>query len=427
MMKRVVLVLLTFLLATGLFAQELTWLHEGDAFYKDWPGVDSEGFSSLVQKVVYKFEKANPGVRVRPMVSDISTGSNFTLDTQLASGNPPDVITRTGMMVSKLMNDTWAIRPGNYVSLDDYSKFGLEAGSKNGVIYALPIGQAPSVMAVNLDDLASVGYTLPAPEKWTTDEYLSLARKLKAKGKYITALFAQNQSSDHWWMYWFIAFGAKLYDNGDYTKTALNSPQAVKALKFMKQLQDEGLIPPNPGELNDDMALDMWCKKEITTLAMQIGHAAMMQAYVKQGIVDKEFAFTFVEFPHAPGMPRTPAIAGVTLAVGHKTKDEKRNALVAKLMIAVTGVDVQILDGYSGNFPTSKSAIAALTKPNPYWKTVKGILDQVGFWDRGSMLPQFPEIRAQMFPLMQEFYAGRITAENLLKKYESKVNEILAR
>jgi hypothetical protein len=32
-----------------------------------------------------------------------------------------------------------------------------------------------------------------------------------------------------------------------------------------------------------------------------------------------------------------------------------------------------------------------------------------------------------MFPLMQEFYAGRITAENLLKKYESKVNEILSR
>lgn len=427
-MKRFLLILLFALsLVSLLGAQELVFLHEGDSYFKDWPASKeyADGFVSIWQKVLFNFEKTHPGVKVRPIQSDLSAGSSMTLDTMLASGQPPDVVIRTGALVAKLLVDSYAIQPDKYVSVADFTTSGLDAGRKNGKLYALPMAVSVSTMAVNLDHLAKVGYTLPPAANWTTDAYLTLGKALKEKGLYLTSLFAKNQSSDHWWMNWFMAFGAKIWTNGDYTKTTLNSPQAMAALKYLKQLVDLGYVPPNPGEIDDDMALDFWCKDQVTTLSMQIGHTVIMQTYAKQGTIAKEFKFDFVEFPHAVGAPRTPVIAGPTLVVGHKQKTEKLNKVVAELMLAVSSGDAQLISGISGNFPTSKKTLAMIKDPNVYWSTVNKIIGEVGIWDRGNTIPQFGEIRAVMFPLMQAFYAGKMSAEDVLKNYEAQVNKIL--
>ena len=64
-MKRVFLILFLALAAGALFAQtELTFLAEGDAYYKDWgpEGIKyADGFTTMNQKIVYNFQKANPG------------------------------------------------------------------------------------------------------------------------------------------------------------------------------------------------------------------------------------------------------------------------------------------------------------------------------------------------------------------------------
>jgi multiple sugar transport system substrate-binding protein len=429
-MKKLILIILVAFVAFGLSAQTtLTFLHEGDGYYKDWGDAGklyADGFSSVYQKIIFNFQKDHPGVLIRTMQSDLSTGSSLTLDTMLAAGTPPDIISRSGPIVAKLLVDSYAIQPDKYVDVSDFTKEGLAAGTKNGKLFALPFPMSVSTMGVNLDMLAEINYTIPAPEKWTTDEYLALGRALKAKGHYLTALFAKNQSSDHWWMQFFFVFGAKMYANQDYSKTLLNSPQAVKALNYMKQLVTEGLVPPNPGEIDDDMALDFWCKAEAATLDMQIGHTAIMQAYAKQGVIPKEFKFTFVEFPHSVGGARTPVVAGPTLVVGHKSNDEARNKLIAQFMLAVTSGDGQYISAISGNFPTSKKTIAMIKNPNPYWQTVQNIISTVGLWDRGGTIPQFNEIRATMFPLMQAFYAGQIDAQTVLSRYEKAVNGILA-
>jgi ABC-type glycerol-3-phosphate transport system substrate-binding protein len=429
-MKKLLMILFLGLLALSVGAQqiELTFLTEGDAYYKDWPdGLKyADGFSTQWQKVIYNYQKDNPGVLVRVMQSDLSSGDSRTLDTLLASGQAPDVITRTGQLVAKLMVDSYAIQPDKYIDVSDFTKEGLASATKNGKLFALPNAISVSSMGINLDMLAEVGYTLPTPDKWTLDEYLKLGRALKAKGHYLTSLFAKNQSSDHWWMSWLFTYGAKLYTNGDYSKTVINSPAAVKALNFMKQMITEQLVPPNPGEIDDDMALDYWCKGQVATLDMQIGHTAIMQSYAKQGVIPKEFKFTFVEFPHAVGAPRTPVVAGPTLVVGHKSNDEKRNLLVAKLMYVAASGDAQYISGISGNFPTSKKTLAMITNPNPYWVTVQNIISQVGLWDRGGTIPQFGEIRAQGFPLMQAFYTGQIDAQTVLNRYEKAVNAILS-
>lgn len=430
-MKRIAVVFLMALLALSAGAQELVFLHQGDGYYKDIPKewkVDGEGFTSIWQKAIYYFEKANPGVRVRVMQSDLSMGSSLTLDVLLASGNPPDVVLRTGAVLAKLMVDSFAIQPDKYLDVAKYfTQSGLDACKIGGKLFALPTEASVSTMAVNLDHLAAIDYTLPPPAQWTTDEFLSVGRKLKASGKYITGLFAQNQSSDAWWLNWFMAFGGKLYANGDYSKTVLNSPQSVKALNFMKQLLDEGLALPNPGELNDDIVLDEWCKGKISMLSMQIPHTSIMQSYAKQGTISKEFPFTFIEFPHAAGQPRTPVNTGYAIVVGHKTADEKRNAIVAKLMLAMADSDNQYFSGMSGNFPSSKAALAkiAVVGTNPYWKIQQDSLSANGTWDRGNTIPQYSEIRAQLFPLMQEFYVGRIDAQTVLSRYEKAVNSIL--
>jgi ABC-type glycerol-3-phosphate transport system substrate-binding protein len=432
-MKRAMIVALVMVAATlAVGAQTITFLHTGEYSYKEilangWTKVQTEGFSTPYQKMAWHLQQ-DTGYTVRPIQMDLSTGGTMTLDAMLAAGNPPDVIMDMEGRVAKLLTPAYAVEPDKLgVDVSDWTASSLAAATRNGHLYALPIAISAATLCVNTDMLASAGYTLPAQAQWTTDEFLKMAAALKVKGQYATVLFAKNQSSDSWWMNWFIAFGAKQYANYDYSKTLLNSPQAIAALKFMKTLVDKGYAVPNPGEVDDDAALDIWAKGQAAALALQVAHAATVDSYVQQGLLAKAFTYKFVEFPHAAGVAHVPVFANQTFTVGHKSGNAAKDKAIAKWMASVAGYEEQYISGSSGNFPTLKSLIADMGQgTNPHWGEEMSVLASAGTIDRGSSLATFPQIRAAMFPLMQQFYAGKLTAEQVLSQYETAVNAILA-
>ena len=73
-----------------------------------------------------------------------------------------------------------------------------------------------------------------------TDALLAMADDLKAQG--VTPL-VYNQTEPFWLVPWLGGFGGKVFAADGVTPT-LNTPEMVATLAWLKQLKDEGIVPP---------------------------------------------------------------------------------------------------------------------------------------------------------------------------------------
>lgn len=407
---------------------ELTFLHTPAGAPKDGVARGYKGIytsDDFFGAIAERFKATNPGVVVKDMVVDLSTGSTMTMDAMLAAGNAPDLYLDAALRASKYVDPAYALNLKSYVKdLDDFLPAEIAKVSRGGGVYALPYGIWATGMCVNMDIMADIGYQVP--DNWTIAQFDEMAAKAKAKGYYATYLFAQNQSSNQWWMWWFYAFGAQEFAGGDYTRTRINTPQAVAALKYMKSLIDRGYVRKDAAAVSDGEVLDDFAIGKVAAATMQTGHTGVVAAAAKAGKLKKEFAYKFVNFPHADGVAGTPAASGASIVVVKASKDEARNKAAASLAQYVCDMETQRWAAYVGlGYPTRKSMVDM----TPFSANDQKVLDVVGKYgtmDLGIASPKFPAVRASMFPLLQQFYQGKMTAEALLTQYEKTVNDIMA-
>ncbi len=361
--------------------------------------------------------QVRPDITVRKIAVDLSTGAAMTMDALVASGQAPDVYLDAAMRTAKYMVPGFALALDKYVGdWDDFFPGGLDAVRRGGKIYGIPWATWLTTMNTNTDLLARAGYEVKPG--WSIEDFLAMCRKVKAlgDGSSGTYLFAGNQSSDQWWMPWFAAFGARYYAVGDYSRNTLNSPQAVAALKFMKSLVDEGYVPRGAASNTDTEALTAFKAGKIATGSMQAAHA-----------VGSGFRYRFVEFPRAPGVAPVGAAAGLTSIIVHESKDEARNKAAALVAWTMTSPEAQRLNVYivAGSYMSRKS-VTDKGLLNERDDEILGVMHKNGVLDMGITMPKFTPIRAMMFPLLQQFYTGKMSAEDVLKTYEANVNEELA-
>jgi len=434
-MKRLLIMFMVLALALPAFARggaekanELVLLIGADISFEQYGIKEPSGAPTVHTRSIQAFQRENPGWIVRTVKVDLSSGSTLTIDALVAAGQAPDLYIDFAGRTGKYMVPEYALPLDPYITdLDKWNPSVLATATRNGKVMGLPLSSWGVALAVNTDLLAEAGAKLPAVKDWTTDAFLSIAEAIKQKlpGKYATCLFAKNQSSDQWWMGWFYAFGARVYAPGDYSRTVLNSPQAAAALRFQKLLVEQGYSPPNPEVLDDDVALDLWAKGKVAMLPMQAGHTMAMKGAVEQGVLAKPFNFVFTQLPHAPGLKSTPAAAGPTLAVAHKSGDAERNRAIARLAWYFANADYQAVEAQTvGGYP-SRLDVKVTWKTDPAWEQCLEVINQAGVMDLGITTPTFSEVRSQLFPLMQEFFIGKMTAEQVLATYEKNVNAIL--
>ena len=432
-MKRLVIFAMIIFLTTGLFARgqgekdvmTLTWVASGKPFaFPEWE--DPEGYAGAQEKLAAKFEKENPGVKVIVLYRDVTQGS-LTVDAMMAKGEPPDVWLDAQDYFLKYLNDDYALRLEEYIDTSIYYDHLIDLFTKNGHVYALPENNVAGGFAINLDMLDQIGYTMPAQEDWTTDEFLRLSAKLKAVGIPATMIITQNGISA-WNFPWLYAFGAEMYKDGDYSKVTINSPEAAAGLNYMKKLVDLGYAYPYPNELNEDAAVELFTTGQVFSSMMQNGHTDYwLPQQVAQGVIEKEFNLTFVETPHAPGREHTPAFGYQTIAVGHKSDNEERNKMVAKLTALAASTDMQYYTCVvGGGFPTIKGF-----EPNEgnaakaSRQAINKLRTAAGQMDLGDLSPHSQELVRPWKPLMQAFMDGKITAEEVLSQYEAEAIKII--
>lgn len=411
-MRRVFLVLLLALVAFSLSAQKLVFLHEGDAPFigEKWP--------TAFKRAVDIIETKYPGVKVELL--DASGGIqghlNVMLESLVASGQTPNVIDMTVMRASKFFKPGQALDLKEYVpnELKKWDPQFLARMTKNGKVYGISGTTWALALNINLDLAAEVGWKAPAPSsEWTMDSFMAFAKLLKAKGKYATVLFAGSNPIPYVTC-WFASFGVEMFKNGDYSRVTIDSPQTRKALAWMKQMIDEGYVPPNASQIIDD-----------DSVAMSAGGTIGVNLWGPSAPAKS----AYYPFPHVAGVKTGGTFQNYTAVVAIDKKDKRINQISAEL--AVAAVDEYWQNYMAGNtnpavnpaLPTMQGIAVAKTASNMY--QVAEIVRKFGIYDMGAEGSKYPVFRPVIRPFLAQYFDGVIDADTFIKKYEEAANEVL--
>jgi multiple sugar transport system substrate-binding protein len=247
------------------------------------------------------FKKKYPQVDFKANAIPSDNWASFadTVATQLAGGAKYDVL-NLATEGALLFADKGVVLP-----LDDLMKrdkvamdaaladthprlveFGKKYGLSDGNTYYIPSGGMNCMAAwVNKEVFAKAGVDLPTDD-WTWDEFLKAGRAIKSK----TGAFMFPVTAEYFVgiMPWLTTNGASTM-NEDWTIATCDTPQAIEAAAFARQLVVEKLSPP-PGGTFDRFELGIQGK-----LAVFGGGRWPVLAVRAAKAVDK---YEIFDFPH---------------------------------------------------------------------------------------------------------------------------------
>jgi multiple sugar transport system substrate-binding protein len=214
------------------------------------------------------WNKENPGVQIKmdEVVGDTWDYYRIKMMQQLAAGNPPDTV----------FTDVWYFRmystDGVFVNLEpfiekdaDFKKEDLwpvvventRSPDTNGEMYCLPYDYGTHALAYNIKLFDELGIPHLDPNKeydWEMD-ILPLAKELTIdmNGKKSTdpdfdpvriQRYGVNPYNYLFW--WYVTMsGGQCFDK-DYTKSTINSPEAIDGINFLNNLMNVDKVAPSP-------------------------------------------------------------------------------------------------------------------------------------------------------------------------------------
>lgn len=218
--------------------------------------------------LIEQFEAANPGIKVELTIT--SWDDHFAkIDAATAAGNLPDIVYAWQPNTAALMDkgaltditDVWEA-----IGVDNLPAGEHEVLTRDGKTYAIPFIGYPHALWYRSDWFEAAG--LAAPASW--DDMLAAARALTNDERKGICLFAKGLDSyyvtDH-----MLAAGAQAFDETG--AVAIDSPETIKVLEFIKAVNDEGLTPEGWTAMNmDDAKLPFIADK----CAMKIDSASFL-------------------------------------------------------------------------------------------------------------------------------------------------------
>jgi ABC-type glycerol-3-phosphate transport system substrate-binding protein len=321
----------------------------------------------------------------------------------------------------------YALPLNDYIrDLDAYLPGVLEPFTRDGKILALPVPGGAQGMAINLDLLEDVGYTLPPREGWTVTEFLKMAEMVKQKyggEKWATGMFAANQSGDYLINNWFASFGVQYYKNGDYSRTTIKETGGIKFFQYVKLLNDNGYIPPGSATLTDDDYLLQWAKGQLAATAFFEAWAPVyFKTVIDQGLAKEPFNYVFYPFPKADGVPSVPTYNMTGAIIVRKTGTDA-DKIAARFVEYLNGPAVQEEFVKILQMPNRTDVKGKL--PGDRNAEIQAIVRGNGIFDVGLTSPKFAITRPVLYPVLQKVLNGQITPEAAIDLYEKGLNEAL--
>ncbi|MER9274078.1 sugar ABC transporter substrate-binding protein [Mesorhizobium sp. M0643] len=212
---------------------------------------------ALLKKATAEFEKDNPGDTIKP----IKLPYEGFLDRQYSevrAGSPADFVTLFSLDMAAYLKadlleplDKYVAAAG--VSLDQLNS-SRKYAMKDGHIYGITLGFNPRALMINGQMLRDAGVSIPT----NVDELLDAARKLRNPAKQEFGFYSLSTPATSQETYILTAgiiygFGGAWFKEG---KPTANSAETIAALKFIKQLYDEHLVPRVKETTAEQMFID---------------------------------------------------------------------------------------------------------------------------------------------------------------------------
>ena len=404
--------------------------------------------------IIRPFVAKYPNVEIVSIPISTTDASTVSMDSRLAAGLPVhfynDYYSRAGKYADpKKYNplDLAVYWPAS--EIDDFIPELLAPYLVDGSLYCAPWYQMIIGSHINLSLLEKAGYELPPPEDWTIAAFMEMAEAVKkadlADNIWPTMMFAENRSGDWHYMLWFASFGTKLFTDGDYSRTTVNSPAGLATMTFWKDLQVQGYIPREAAIMNDDHLIAARGFGQLALAGARLGNynnRAGQQKLIDQGAISEFFTSTFYPFPRAPGVDTVPLLTSYNLHVAFDSGDEEINRLAAEFTWWVNNTRSQemILSPPSAwQLPSRKSVVVEKTGPGAEIYAAAVVFAQEnGYYDVGGALTVYNEIRGALFPQLQLMFDDArirlekgepkvlVTPQIALDLYEDAINAALA-
>jgi multiple sugar transport system substrate-binding protein len=246
-------------------------------FGADYGTGPSDTTTKYWSAIAAAFHKAHPSITVNVQTvdwTDFPTKSATLIQNKqypdIMEGNPAPPYAQSGLIypASDVLSSSVI---GNLIP-----KF-LKDGQYQGTNYGIPFTTSTRAMYYNKKIFAAAGIASP-PRTWA--ELQADAAKIKAKGYIGYGMPLGSEEAQAELLLWFLGDGGGyLSASGQY---AINSPQNVAALTFMKQLAASGDTQPNPGGTDRKT---VWADFAAGKIGMVLGSPAVIPIIQQAGVL----------------------------------------------------------------------------------------------------------------------------------------------
>jgi len=301
-----------------------------------------------------------------------------------------------------------------------YFDFLKDTGFRDGKMMVLPwTASAAPGMSINVDLAKRAGAyeLLPLDDpyrRWSHEECLAFFRKCKVlieEGIYPYCIPAGSSTGDMSTRQLMVQFGMKVF-NEDGDKLIMNSPEGVKALEWIVNLNDEGLIYPNPETTRGEDYVDLFFDGKLVSWY----GACVVYTNIEKW-TNRVPNQVYVQYPTIDGAdPKCSAGMGgfVVFDNGNPVK-----ARYAKLF----GLYLSTHDTLTvGGFSPYKDIVSEFENENlnVMARTAKFAGDYFG-----DALPYYPMLRESFYPELQAAFLHIKTPQEALDDLCTAVNELI--
>lgn len=291
----------------------------------------------------------------------------------------------------------------------------------DGKTYLMPYFQLQNTLMVNADLMRAAGLEAFIPPEdtiaqWSTEEFNQILTALKAamsdSNSFPMFAYAANNQGDLHVMTLLRSYGCGIFDeNGDF---AINTPEGVRALTWLKELNEQGITPKGAENLELMNNMELFYHGQ---MAICMGNQVNLHDCRNLYGLDVFLA----NFPSQDGNGyATSYLNGFTLF----DNGDPEVVRVARDFIRFIYSDKELLRYSLSSTPVLKSYVEE--HRDEVWMMGAYSENSVNVVDFLNNTPNWEGVRAAFYPNMQDLYRGAKTPEEVAAAIDESCNAAVA-
>ncbi|MFH0962502.1 MAG: extracellular solute-binding protein [Planctomycetota bacterium] len=380
-----------------------------------------------------RFMEMHPEVEIR--VQSVSWDDMTTkVPAAVLAGRAPDVVSDYLGRTSGYAYKGWLEPLENAIPPDelaDYYEDWIRQYTVDGHLHGLPGYAWLNVLVVNraLWDAAGKADLIPTLDDptWTVDDFREACKAVAKPGEvWPFGLLLSSEQGDYNRFAFLWGFGAKLYENGDYSRPTLASAAGVKGLEFLLELQKGGLVQPGATTIKDDPLNNLFWMGKVGIQGHSLVFWKLTDLVREEGRVKVPMDLTLAKYPNVPGVKAGLAMGPSGHVVFRQSDPVKRKWAIEFVRYMSLPEHVKAFCRNCGQLPSRKS-VGNPRSQDPFYTASLRLMEEYGVEDMGLTSPYYYDIRVELTDQMQAAFLGKKTAREALADYEKNAREIIAR